>query len=257
MDGHFGGVCDDFHFSTRLFLKLDFPTERETVLHFFERLEREFPRMSRLRRRDDGALVLEEDQPGMGPRRWVRLDRRTIRFGFFAPPSLDEIRRLGDVILEHAPYHLTLSPLDTDRLEVVYGFDLEYRGNHDQLVADALMSDHPFGAMLSSDDPDEENKFQAIECQPYFGMALTPACDLQAYFEIKGRTSTYEVRSQDYESQIISVYLTVRKYFGYTESRPLTQEQRELIDIADELGRNRVVPLIVAPLQHAIATRLQ
>ena len=111
--------------------------------------------------------------------------------------------------------------------------------------------------MLSTDDPHDENKFQAIECQPYFGMALTPACDIQAYFEIKSRTSTYEVRTQDFESQIISVYLTVRKYFGYTDARPLVEEQRELIDVADELSRNRLVPLMVTPLQQAIATRLQ
>ena len=257
MDGHLGAACDDFHFTTRLFLKLDFPTERETVLHFFERLEREFPRMTRMRRRDDGALILEEEEPGTGPRRWVRLDRRAVRFGYFAPPGLEEMRRLGNVILEQAPYHLTLSPLDMDRLEVVYGFDLEYRGNHDQLVAEALMCDHPFGAMLSSDDPHEDNKFQAIECQPYFGMALNPACDLQAYFEIKSRTSTYEVRTQDYESQLISIYLTIRKYFGYAESRPLIEEQRELLDVADDLSRHRVVPLMVSPLRQAIAARPQ
>jgi len=257
MDAYLGAFCDDFHFSARLFLKLDFPTERETVLHFFERLEREFPRMSRLRRRDDGALILEEDQPGTGPRRWVRLDRRAVRFGYSAPPGVEEIRHLGDVILEQAPYHLTLSPLDLDRLEVVYGFDLEYCGNHDQLVADALISDHPFGVMLSSDDPHEEHKFQAIECQPYFGMTLTPACDLQAYFEVKSRTSTYEVRTGDYESQLITVYLTVRKYFGYAASLPLVEQQRKLLEIADDLSRNRVLPLMVGPLHDAIAARPQ
>lgn len=256
MDALFGAPCEDFHFSSRLFLKLPLSRERESVLHFFERLQRDFPKLTRMRSRDDGALILEEEDPGTGPRRWVRLDQRALRFGHFAPPDEEAPGRLGRLVLEQAPYHLTLSPLDMDRLEVVFGFDLEFRGNHDQLVAETLMGDHLFGALLSSDDPTDGNKFQAIDCQPYFGMALTPACDLQAYFEVKSRTATFEVRTKEYENQTITIYLTLRKYFGYTEPRPLVDEFNHMLEVADDLSRHRVIPCMVKPLAEAIAARL-
>ena len=257
MDAQFGAPCDDFHFSARLFLKLPLSNQRESVLHFFERLQREFPRLTHMRHRENGALILEEDEPGSGPRRWVRLDKRALRFGHFAPGDTADPAKLGLVVLEQAPYHLTLSPLDWDRLEVVFGFDLEYRGNHDQLVAEVLMGDNLVGTLLSSDDPTETARFEAIDCQPYFGMALTPACDLQAYFEVKSRTSTFEVRSREFDSQIITVYLTLRKYFGYGDSRPLTDEFSQMLEIGEDLTRHRVIPCMVKPLADAIAARLQ
>ena len=61
MSADFSSVCDEFYASSRLFLKLDMPLERETVLHFFDRIRKEFPTMSRFHRRDDGCPVLEEE----------------------------------------------------------------------------------------------------------------------------------------------------------------------------------------------------
>jgi len=119
------------------------------------------------------------------------------------------------------------------------------------------MGDSLVGTLLSSDDPTETAKFEAIDCQPYFGMALTPACDLQAYFEVKSRTSTFEVRSREFDNQIITVYLTLRKYFGYGDSRPLTDEFSHMLEIGEDLARHRVIPCMVKPLADAIAARLQ
>ena len=51
-----GAQCDEFYTSSRLFLKLDLTLERETVLHFFERVRREYPTLNRFRRREDGSL---------------------------------------------------------------------------------------------------------------------------------------------------------------------------------------------------------
>ena len=36
------------------------------------------------------------------------------------------------------PYALSISPLDCESLNVMYGFDFTYRGNHNQLLVDAL-----------------------------------------------------------------------------------------------------------------------
>ena len=250
MSHSFDTACDDFYVSSRLFLKLDLPLERDTVLSFLDRIRKEFPSLAKFRRRDDGCLILEEDRDAGDPRRWLRLEPGSLRFGHFGPPDTSSVRQMAEVILEHAPYYLTFSELDFDHLEVVYGFDLEYRGNHDQMVAETFYADHPLSAFVLGDEA-----FQAIDGQPYLGIALTPECDLQAYIEVKSRTSTFEVRAGEYDKQPISVFLTVRKYWGVSQAATLLETQRMLFDTADDLAARRVVPLAVAPLAQAIASR--
>ncbi|MCZ6698128.1 MAG: hypothetical protein O7D94_04265 [Planctomycetota bacterium] len=245
----FGAHCDDFHVASRLFLKLDLAPQRETVLHFFDSVRREFPGMRKLRRREDGAVILEEDGDDDGARRWIRLDNNTIRLGHHNPPSTEEARRLGRVVLEMAPYHLTLGQLDYDHLEVVYEFDLEYRGNHDQLVADALLGDSPLAGIFSHPDV-----LHTIDIQPFLGMAVSEQCDTQVYVEIKSRTSTFEVRTQQYEPQPLSVFLTVRRYWGFADTQTLHQAHEELTERADDWAIDRVLPMVVSPLAAAIAS---
>jgi hypothetical protein len=248
MIGDFGSVCDDFYVSTRLFLKLEMALDRETVLHFFDRLRKEFPRMTKFRRRDDGCLVLEEDTVESPSRHWVRLEPYSLRFGHFAPPNSSSLREMAAVVLEHAPYHLTFNDLDYDHLEVVYGFDLNYRGNHDRLIAETLWADHPLAALLLS-----REAVHPIDAQPYFGFALNDTCDVQAYVEVKSRSTTYEVRTGQFEEQPLSVYLTVRKYWGTGLAEPLVEVHRKLYDWAEELAADKVVPILVTPLAQAIA----
>ncbi len=251
MSVDFNAVCDDFFVSCRLFLKLDMPLERETVLHFFDRIRREIPTMNKFRRREDGCLILEEDPGVSASRRWLRLEPGSLRLGFFGPPDIDDVRRLAHLILEQAPYHLTFSELDYDHLELIYGFDLEYRGNHDQLVAETLWSDHPLGQIVLGDD-----SRHAIDAQPYFGIAINEECDLQAYVETKSRTTTFEVRMGEYERQALSVFLTMRKYWNVDTDKALVATVERLFDHADELASEKVVPLLVSPLAMAIASRL-
>ncbi|MHC4091037.1 MAG: hypothetical protein ACYSUQ_15175 [Planctomycetota bacterium] len=251
MSANFDAACDDFYISSRLFLKLDMSLERDTVLNFFDRIRKELPMLSKFRRRDDGCLILEEEErPGAESRRWVRLEPASLRFGHFGSPDTSTVRGMAAVILEHAPYHLTFSELDFDHLEVVYGFDLEYRGNHDQMVAETFYSDHPLAGFVLGDEA-----VHTIDIQPYLGISLTPECDLQAYVEVKSRSSTFEVRTGEYEKQPVSVYLTVRKYWGLAPTDTLVKVQSMLFDIADELAASRVVPMVVDPLAQAIAGR--
>ena len=249
MSTGFGAVCDDFYVSSRLFLKLDMPYERETILHFFDRLRKEFPKLRKLRRRDSGALLLEEEADDEGSRRWVRLDHGGMRFGFFNPPDMESVQRFGRLVVSQAPYHLTFSEIDYDHLELVYGFDLEYRGNHDQLVAETLIGEQPAASFLLGD-----RSQHIIDAQPYIGIALSPSCDLQAYVEVKSRTTTYEIRSDSFEPTPISVYLTIRKYWSVDEPASLEDGLVLLHEHADDLANEIVVPNFVNPLAAAIAS---
>lgn len=246
----FATVCDDFYVSSRLFLKLHMNLERETILHFFDRIRKEYPGLRKLRRRDDNCLVLEEEASERSPRRWIRLDRTSLRFGHFGPPDTDDIRRFGDLIMTQAPYHLSFSDIDFDHLEVIYGFDLEYRGNHDQVVSETLLGEHAATGFLFGD-----HAAHVIDVQPYYGIALTPDCDIQAYVEIKSRTTTYEVRNFNFEGEPISVFLTTRKYWGLDNPPTLAEALKQLFDAAEELASDTVVPNFVNPLATAIASR--
>ena len=248
MNGNFGSVCDDFYTATRLFLKLEMGLDRETVLHFFDRIRKVFPRMNRFRRREDGGLVLEEDPGESASRRWVRLEPHSVRFGHFAPPNSSSLREMAEIVLEHAPYHLTLNDLDYDHLEVVYGFDLQYRGNHDRLIAETLWADHPISGFLFGKDV-----VQPIDTQPYFGVALTPGCDLQAYVQVKSRSTTYEIRTGEYDEQPLSICLILRKYWAGDQGATLLQAHQRLFDLCEELAAEKVVPILVHPLAQAIA----
>lgn len=252
MASNLGAICDEFYVSTRLFLKLDMALERETVLHFFDRLRREYPDLCRFRRREDGCLILEGDRDldNEGGRRWIRLDASSLRFGHYAPTDLTVVRKFADLVLEQAPFHLTFSELDYDHMDVVYGFDLEYRGNHDLLVAETIWREHPLASFLFN-----PRATKVIDAQPYLGIALTDACDLQAYVEVKSRTHTYEVRAEEFEPQALSVFLTARQYWGMRGPASLVDVQHTLFDIADELAADQVVPNVVNPLAAAIASR--
>jgi len=250
MDDGLGAVCDSFHVSSRLFLKLEMTLERDTVLHFFDRIRKEYPGLRKLRQREDGCLMLEEEPSDGGSRRWLRLDRGSLRLGHSAPENLEDVRQFGRLILTQAPYHLSFSDIDFDHLEVIYGFDLEYRGNHDQLVAETLLGDHAGAGFLFG-----PRTKHVIDVQPYFGIALNPACDLQAYVEVKSRTTTYEVRSETYENAPIGVFLTTRKYWGVEAPSSLVEAHDALFDAADELSTDFVVPSFVNPLAAAIASR--
>lgn len=252
MKASLGAQCDEFYSTSRLSLKLGLSLDRESTLHFFDRVRREYPSMRRLRRREDDTLLLEEnDDDRCAPsKRWLRLDPQTLRFGYVAPPSRDLHREFGAFILEQAPAHLTISDLDIDHMEVLYGFDMEYTGNHDQLVAETLFADHPLAGFFLG-----EHSMHTIDCQPCFGISLTRECDAQAYLEIKSRTSSFEVRTGQFDAQVLSVYLTVRRYWGFSDPPDVTQAHDDLLEIAHELAVERAVPLLVNPLAHAIASR--
>jgi hypothetical protein len=245
-----GAQCDEFYINCRLFLKLDMSLDHESILHFFDRIRKEYPSLKKLRRREGGAFSLEDESDDQGSRRWVRLESNCLKFGNVAPSDLDEVRPFGKLILTQAPYYLTLSDLVYDHLEVVYGFDLRYRGNHDKLIAETLLSEHLAGAFLFSD-----RAHHVLDAQPCFGIALNADCDLQAYIEVKSRTSAYEVRRENYPGSPISVHLTVRRYWGIADGTPPNEMLPILIDAADELATERIVPSFVNPLAAAIAGR--
>ncbi len=173
----YSSLSDDFGVSVYLASKAEMPTHRETVLHFFEAIQKQFPRMTDFERRDEKEYVLEEDHDS-GSYRWVSLDARRLCSGFVNPPALEDVDQQNERLLEMAPYHLGVSGLDADYLDVLYYFDFLYAGNHDEVVAEALAAGGPLESLAKLPAG------RVLHYQPSVMVALDEACQLQGRLSI-------------------------------------------------------------------------
>jgi hypothetical protein len=244
----FSAFCDDFYVNMRLSTQLNLPHSRETVLHFFERLQKEFPSLTRFRKHDNGDLCLEESRESESYR-WATLESRRLLSGHVNPPSIEEAMKIHSLILQLAPYDLGISPLEVDYLDVLFGFDLSFRGNHDEVVAESLLQESPLTSLL------EEAGAKPVDIQPTVTVALSEDCRLQARIDIITRTNSYQVRTGDYNNDVISVYLILRRYCGDRPRDPMDQLFAGLVEKAQTLCSSHIVPKVLRPLSSAIASR--
>jgi hypothetical protein len=239
----FRALCSDYYVNQKLSLKLDLPKDRQTILDLFDRVRREYPGMDQFRRyRDELAL---ESNAGETRHRWVAIRSGSVRSGSVNPDSLEEAYRFHGHLLEVCPYFLTISPLDVDCLEVLFGFDLLAGGNHDQIVFDALIAGSSLGQLL--DVPGTS----PIDCQPVLGMVLREPGNIEAHFEVKTRSPSRGGKP-DHAVEPISIYLTLRKYGPVGDVKHLGAALQTLGDRAEELVESRVFPNLIVPIRNAI-----
>ena len=131
------GDADDFYVNVNLNTEMELPTGRDTVLHYFEQMKKAFPELRNFYTRDTGDLVLEGDKE-QNSYRWLAIEPRRLCSGQVNPPSIEDAYRQHEMVLDLAPHLLTISSLYCEALDVMYGFDFSYEGNHDALVAEAL-----------------------------------------------------------------------------------------------------------------------
>jgi hypothetical protein len=244
----YSDLCDDFGVTTNLTGKLEMPTGREAVLHFFEAVQKAVPSMTEFEKRDTNDYMLEEDREN-GPYRWTSLDPKRLSMGYVNPPSLDDADAHIQLVLEMAPYHLDLSNLQTEAMDVLYYFDFPYRGNHDEIVAEALAPNTPVEGLTQLPGG------RVLHFQPTLTMALNEDCTLQARLSVETRTTAYQVRTGNYSESPISVYFTIRQFWGKQPARDYLESYRSQRKILDDLVNSYVVPQIVQPLQKTIATK--
>lgn len=240
----FGALCTDFYINQKLALKMDLPAERETVLHMLDRVRADLPEMARFRRFPE-ELVLESARQD-GRQLWLELSAQAVRTGVLNPQDPEDAYRLHRMILEVCPYHLTISPLDVDHLELMYGFDLECKANHNKVVYEALFAGTPLGGLL--DVPGG----RVVDLQPMFGVAMGKQCDVHAFFEVKTRTTQGEVRRGRFRTEPISIYLTLRHTGPLGRVEQLLEWFDELRKQAEHLTHEKLVPQLLNPISRAI-----
>ncbi|MDX9910893.1 MAG: hypothetical protein RBS39_03575 [Phycisphaerales bacterium] len=246
MSDSYRALCSDFYVNMKLSVKLDLPRGRDTVLDLFERIRRAQPTMSEFKRyRDELAL---ESPSTVAPHRWLAIRSGNVRAGVVNPDTLEQAYELHATVLEVTPYFLSISPLDVDFLELLFGFDLAAAGNHDAIVFDALLADSPLGRVM------DISGARPIDCQPVMGVAIEDrsAHGAEAHVEVKTRSSSPR-RDGDSPAEPISVYLTLRQHGAAKELADLPRSMRRLAALGEDIVASRVVPHLLSPLREAIA----
>ena len=248
MNHPFASDSDDFYVNLNLNTEMELPTQRDTVLHYFEQMKKAFPDLRNFYTRESGDLVLEGNKEE-DTYRWLALEPKRLCSGLVNPESLEEAYRQHELVLEYAPHLLTISVLDCEALDVVFGFDFTYEGNHDEVVAEALGLGPGLDALL------EGATGRVINYEPTLTLALDDSCRLQARLTIETRTSAYQVRTGEFDEDQISLYFTIRQYWGNGGETTFIDSFRRQRALGEDLLRNAVLPKIVRPLAQAIASR--
>ena len=244
----YGAFSDDFYLNMNLSTELDLPQNREAVLHYFEQIRRRYPRMQNFYSREKSEFVLEEEKEA-GAYRWTSLETKRVNSGVVNPESFESAAEQHRAVLELVPYELSVSPLDCESLSVMLGFDFAYRGNHNEILAEAIgvppglerFLHVPFGRLLSS--------------EPAIQFALDEDCRTQCRVSFESRTSAYQVRAGDFGEEQLSVYLTVRRYDSLGAHENYADEFDRLAALCRDLVDEYLVSSVLRPLQEAISLR--
>ena len=244
----YSGYSNEYYVNMNLNTELELPSNRDTLLHFFEQLKKRYPTMRNFYSRDRGDYVLEEDKDD-GNYRWATVEQKRICSGYVNPPSIEEAVKQHIVVLESIPYSLSVSPLDCESLNFMLGFDFVYRGNHHELLLEALGISPAFEKIM------EVPSARLVSNELSIQIALDEDCRTQCRLSIEPRTTAYHVRSGEYPEETLSVYITLRRYGSLSADESFVSQFQMLREKAEDLLDNYVVENVLIPLQQTIAIK--
>ncbi|MHC4546293.1 MAG: hypothetical protein ACYSYL_17570 [Planctomycetota bacterium] len=249
MSDDYNCLCDEFYLDMHINTELDLPTERDTILNFFERIQKQFPSMCSFYRRDNNEYCLEEDRDA-GNYRWITLEIDRIGSGVVNPTNFEAAYSQDRLVLELAPYMLGVNHLDIDSLDVTFSMDFDYTGSHDEIIAEALFSSNPLSCLL--DLPSAA----PIGFSPAVVVALSDDCRTQARIGVESKTSVVESGKHKYKSdEAISLFFTIRQYPSSTEKFDALASFEHQCRLAEKLMAEKIVPNFVQPLTSVIAQK--
>src|SRR5947209_11575260 len=244
----YSSLCDDFGVYVYLNSKMELPAGRETILHFFDSLQKTFPQMTDYDGREKGEYVLEEKRE-QGSYRWVTLETRRVCTGFVNPPELDVADTHHERVLELVPYHLDFSSIDCEAMDVLFAFDFTFMGNHDEVVVEAL------GLNSTLENLVQMPGNRVINYEPSLMLSLDEECRLQCRLSIETRTNAYQIRTGQFPEAPISVYFTVRQYWGRQPFKEFAESYKNQRRVLQDLVDTHIIPAVVRPLAQTIAAK--
>ena len=239
-------LADDYYVNMNLCTEMELTGGRETILHYFEQMQKKFPDMRNFYAREKGDFVLEEDKD-RGSYRWCSVEPRRICSGYVNPRSVEEALAQHRHALEIAPYGLSVSTLDCEALDLLVGFDFSYRGNQSQLITEALGVCPAFEKLAVMPGA------TFIGNEPALTLALDSDCRLQCRVNVETRTNAYQIRTGEYQEEQVSVYVTARPYGSLSPDTTYVKAIDRLARACQEIVDGYVVDSVLEPLARAIA----
>ncbi len=239
---------EDFYINMTLHTEMDLPSDRQALMHFFERMSKRYPSMQNFYSRDKGEFVLEE-QKDSGSYRWASIEAKRIHSGMVNPESVDTAIEQHQFALSEIPYALSVSPLDCESISLMYGFDFAYRGNHSQLLADVLGIPPAFERLTGMPG------MRLAGYEPSLQLALNESCRLQCRLSFEPRTTAVSLRSGEFQEEQLSVYFTVRHFGSLTHEGAFAEAFAELESTARRIVDDYMVECILIPLHQAIVIK--
>jgi hypothetical protein len=244
----YSSLADDFYVNMNLATEMDLSMNRESVLHYFEQIQKKYPEMRNFYCRDKGDFVLEEDKD-QGQYRWCSVEPRRICSGQVNPHSVDSILEQHKLVLELAPYSLSVSTLDCEALDLLFGFDFTFRGNHNQLLAEAL------GISPAMEQLIEMPGAVPINFEPSITLSLDPECRTQCRLSVETRTTAYQVRTGEFSEDQLSVYVTARQYGSLDPKTTYVETLDRLTKVCFDVLDDYVIESVLQPLARTIALK--
>lgn len=244
----YASLCDDFYFNVHLQTEMNLPSTRESVLHYFEQLQRCYPRMGHFYQRQPGEYILEEDK-SHGAYRWASVEPKRISSSIVNPNSLDEAMEQHHRVLEMVPYQLSVSRLDCESMSIMYGFDFHCPGNHNAILANIV------GLPVSLESLANRSGSFLMNYEPAIQISLDPQLKTHARVHFEPRTTIYAPQNGENNGQLLSAYVTITRFESLAPEESFADELDRMHGLMRELMDNHIADPILRPLQNAIATR--
>jgi hypothetical protein len=251
-------LCDDFYLEMYINTRLDIPAERDTILAFFERIQKQFPFISHFYRGENNTYCLEESRD-IDEYRWITLEPNRIGSGIVNPSSFQEAYCQHKLVLELVPYMLAVSYLDVDSLDVTFAMDFDYMGSHDEVIAEALLGESSFSRLL------ELPSARPIAFSPSMIVVLSEDGCTQARIGIESKTTPDFIGGFDpaqrwagkrlNQDDAISLFFTVRQYPQPGVRFDMLKSFENQCRFAEELMAEKIGPNFVMPLSETIAQK--
>ena len=245
----FSSFCDDFYLDMYVNTELELPTSRDTILAFFERVQKQFPSMGTFCRGQSKEYCLEGNRKS-GQYRSVTLEADRIVSGYVNCEKFEDAYEQHRLVLELIPYMLSVSHLDITSLDVTMAMEFDCRGNHDEVIAEALGSSGLTCLM-------DVAGVSVIDYSPSVVIALTPDNRTQGRISIESRTSVFDPRRprQNDSDDPISLSFTIRQYPRDSEKFDSVSSFTNQCRLIEELMEEKIIPSIVQPLTNIIAQK--
>ena len=240
MKNTFGSFCDGLFVDMCVNTQLELPSQRDTVLSFFERVQKRFPSLNSFSRREEGEFVLEEEKQGRR-NRWVVLESDRLSAGAADPDDFEEAYQLQREVLQVMPYMLSISTLDIESLDIIFTMDFDYQGNHDEVIAEALLSGSSLNTFF------ETPGSRVVSCCPSAIAALSEDGRLQMRIALESRSNPFDRIEKDKQDEPISIYFTVRRYPLSTQEFNSTVSFDEQCRTAERLMFEKIIPNFAKP----------